>query len=172
MLVTLTYTDGLWNDDIMSVPDELNSFSYAWFLYKSESIGNYGGCFDEKECTLTVPSEHLDDDKTLLHEMIHLHEFVINRLPMFYHDMLLWALYLDLKIKIPQLDEIITDHAHLLNETDLYNRGGTHDVLFLLKSFELDIQMNYSLGTVFAYGRKKWFKEYTYFKDGQVDSET
>lgn len=30
--------------------------------------------------------------------------------------------------------------------------GGVHDLLFLLKSFDLDLRMNYPLGTVFGYG--------------------
>jgi hypothetical protein len=60
------------------------------------------------------------------------------------------------------LDEIITSHAHMLTGSSLYARGGLHDILFLLKSFDLDIRMGYSLGTVFAYGRSDEFKDYSY----------
>lgn len=108
--------------------------------------------------------EAVDDDATILHELIHLHEYVINDLPMYFHDMVFWALYKDLKKKIPQLDEIITGHAHMLTEATLYSRGGLHDILFLLKSFDLDIRMGYPLGTVFAYGRADEFKDYSYTK--------
>ncbi len=158
-----------WEDDIMDLPDELSCFSYNFFHYKSGSLGKnaseeYLGCFSEKTLTLTVSPRYLDNDGVILHEMTHLHEFVINQLPMYFHDMLYWALYQALKEQIPKLEEIITGHAHLLTGTDLYNQGGTHDILFLLKSFDLDIRMNYPLGTVFSYGRDKEFKNYTYIK--------
>ena len=67
--------------------------------------------------------------------------------------------------KIPELDNIITGHAHLLNESVLYKQGGLHDILFLLKSFDLDIRMGYPLGTVFGYGRIDIFKKYIYVKE-------
>lgn len=79
--------------------------------------------------------------------------------------MVYWALYKDLRNKIPQLDEIITGHAHLLTGSTIYRSGGLHDILFLLKSFDLDIRMGYSLGTVFAYGYDEDFKGYSYIKD-------
>ena len=44
-------------------------------------------------------------------------------------------------------------NAHMLTEATLYSRGGLHDILFLLKSFDLEIRMGYPLRTVFAYGR-------------------
>ena len=94
--------------------------------------------------------------------MIHLHEAVINDLPMYFHDMLYWALYKELKVKILQLDEIITQHAHILTGSTLYSAGGLHDILFLLKSFDLDIRQGYPLGTVFAYGKEDEFRKYSY----------
>ena len=89
-------------------------------------------------------------------------EFLINDQPMYMHDMLYWALYQALKEKIPKLDEIITGHAHLLTGSMLFEEGGLHDILFLLKSFDLDISMGYPLGTVFGYGRIDDFKVYDY----------
>ena len=79
--------------------------------------------------------------------------------------MLYWTLYKDLRNKISKLDEIITKHAHVFNESDLYEEGGLHDILFLLKSFDLDIRMGYPLGTVFGYGRIDIFKKYIYVKE-------
>ena len=50
----------------------------------------------------------------------------------------------------------------MLTESGLYEAGGLHDVLFLLKSFDLDIRKGYDLGTVFGYGRRDDLKAYAY----------
>lgn len=130
-----------WMDDEVDPPDELRYFNYTFFHFKVESLDGYDGAFSNTNQTLTVTPLALDDDRVILHEMIHLHEFVVNDLPLYFHDMVYWALYKDLKNKIPGSDEIITGHAHLLTGSTLYSSGGLHDILFLLKSFDLDIQM-------------------------------
>ena len=156
----------VWIDDEVDLPDQLAYFSYTFFLYKiAEQNGSYG-YFDPSEQLICVIPEKTEDDIVILHEMIHLHEYVLNDLPMYYHDMVYWALYKDLRNNIPGLDTIITDHAHALNENELYRTGGLHDILFLLKSFDLDIRKSFPLGTVFGYGRADEFKNYKY-KDEQ-----
>ena len=144
------------------LPDELKNFDYFNFDYKAEQPDDCDGYFDREKKLLCAPPDAADS--TILHEMIHLHEFVINQLPMYWHDALYWALYKNLRDRIPELDNIITDHAHLLNESVLYKQGGLHDILFLLKSFDLDIKRGYPLGTVLAYGRADDFKQYSYIK--------
>ena len=151
-----------WINDEAPRPDELVYFCYTYFHFKVESLSGCSGYFNPKEQILCVQREALDDDKVILHEMIHLHEYVINELPMYFHDMLYWALYKDLCKKIPKLDEIIEGHAHILTGSSLYSKGGLHDILFLLKSFDLDIRQRYPLGTVFAYGREIEFEDYKY----------
>lgn len=64
---------------------------------------------------------------------------------MFYHDAVLYCLYRD-------LNERIEAHGHILNSSQIAKTGGVHDILFLLKSFDLDLKMGYKLGTVFGYG--------------------
>lgn len=130
-----------WIDDEVDLPAELAYFSYSFFHFKVESLEDCEGLFNQREQTIIVPPEALKNDSTILHELIHLHEFVLNGLPLYYHDMVYWALYKDLRNKIPQLDEIITGHAHLLTGSTIYRSGGLHDILFLLKSFDLDIRM-------------------------------
>lgn len=148
------------DDERIALPDELTYFSYSSFTYHvCESGPNIGGSFNNKEQTLTVSPKNLKDPAVILHEMIHLHEFVINELPLFYHDTLLWCLYQDLRSKIIDLDEKITSHAHFLNERNLYNFGGLHDTLFLLKSFDLDLKMHFPLGTVFGYELAEWYQK-------------
>ena len=123
----------VWIDDEVDLPDQLAYFSYTFFLYKiAEQNGSYG-YFDPSEQLICVVPEKVEDDVVILHEMIHLHEYVLNDLPLYYHDMVYWALYKDLRNKIPDLDCIITEHAHALNENELYRTGGLHDILFSLK---------------------------------------
>lgn len=144
-----------WQDSCISLPDELQHFSYSYFRFKVENLEHKNcGQYDRKNQIMTISPEYLEDDSAILHEMIHLHEGVINDLPLFYHDTLLFCLYKDLSKKIETLDEIIEKQGHLLNEQALYETGGLHDLLFLLKSFDLDLKKGYQLGTVFGYGLK------------------
>lgn len=142
-----------WFDDEIPIPEELEYFSYGFFDFHVAKIdGGSLGCFNSKEQSMTIDPDHLHDEPTILHEMIHLHEFVLNELPMFYHDAYFYCLYKSLKNQIADLDDRIEAHGHLLNEQQLYSQGGLHDILFLLKSFDLDLKKGYKLGTVFGYG--------------------
>lgn len=151
-----------WIDDDIGRPDELAYFSTTWLKYKVEEIDGLMGYYDPAKQLICVTPEGLKGKHTVLHEMIHVFESMINELPLYYHDMIYWALYKDLKKKIPKLDDIVSDHAHLLTGSTIYYKGGLHDILFLLKSFDLDIRMGYSLGTVFGYGRSMEFKDCEY----------
>lgn len=146
--------DGVWTADNVSLPDAFTDFSYSFFTYHVGGIEDKGayGRFDTSNQSLSLQAEHLDKNHVILHEMIHLHKFVLDGEPLFYHDAALWALYSSLRGKVPNLDDRVASHAHLLNEQDIYVRGGLHDVLFLLKSFDLDLRMGYPLGTVFGDG--------------------
>lgn len=144
------------------LPDAIEYFGYEQFYYRVEELEE--GCmgyYRASERLLCIASSYLNDE-VILHEMIHLHESVFKDLPMYFHDMLYWALYLGLKEKIDKLDEIITTQAHIVKQGDICDSGGEHDILFLLKSFDLDIQKRYPLGTVFGYGLKEELKGYTY----------
>lgn len=162
---TLNSENEEWYDTEIDIHEELMYFSSSSFRCVVKSLDDCGGYCDSAEKEICIPPESIEDDTVVLHEMIHMYESVLNfGVPMYYRDSLFWVLYNELKLKIPELDEIITNHAHILTEQDLYSRGGLHDVLFLLKSFDLDMRMDYSLGTVFSYGRKENFKNYTYQK--------
>lgn len=143
-----------WVDSPVRLPDELEYFDYGNFGYSVTEYDNPDtvGRFDYEKQELSVSPSHLENDAVILHEMIHMHECVINELPLFYHDAILICLYNDLLKKIPDLPPRIMEHGHILNEQDLYELGGLHDILFLLKSFDLDLKMGYKLGTVFGYG--------------------
>ena len=132
--------------------NKLEYFSLDWFWFKVEELNdNKLGCFNCLEQSLTITPKELESNSTILHEMIHLHEYVIDELPLYYHDVVFWCLYKDLSEKISDLDKRIEQHGHILNEQIIYEQGGKHDILFLLKSFDLDLKMNYKLGTVFFF---------------------
>ena len=157
-----------WIDADISIPEELSLFSPEYLHYKVEKCNNLLGFYDHEKQLICVSPDQIQNASTILHEMTHVHEFLINDLPLYFHDMVFWALYKDLKFRIPKLDQVISEHAHILNESNLYLSGGLHDILFLLKTFDLDIRMDYPLGTVFGYGRSDVFKAYEYNKGRKI----
>ncbi len=153
------------DDNNIFMPEKLECFTYTWFMFKVEPLEDETyGIYDCQTRTITIDSDSLGEDSHFLHELIHLHEHFLDSLPDYYRDFLYWSLYKDLKEKIPRLDELIFSHGYVVTQSNLAASGGIHDILFLLKSFDLDIRMGYPLGTVFGYGRKEEFKDYEYIK--------
>ena len=75
----------------------------------------------------------------------------------FYRNILFFCLYNALKPKLEQdgidLNKLISNHSHVAERQRITALGGQHDILFYLKSLDLDIKMGYELGTVCGYGR-------------------
>lgn len=157
-----------WIEDEAELPEWIEYFSYDMFLYKVEDISEgVQGQFDRNALTLTISPSSVHDESVILHEMIHLHEFILEHNPskdssqenvsknnspkLLYHDAIFWCLYTDLKTHITDLDDRIKTHGHILNQENILEQGGAHDILFLLKSFDLDLKKGYNLGTVFGY---------------------
>ena len=135
------------------LPVGLHYFNYSSFYYRvREMTPPYMACFNKANYSLKVDPRHIDDDYVILHEMIHMHEFVLEIYPTYYHDAILYSLYHDLHSKIEDLDRRMEYQGHIVKQEELAQFGGVHDLLFLLKSFDLDLRMNYPLGTVFRYG--------------------
>lgn len=135
------------------LPVGLHNFNYNSFYYRvREMTPPYMACFNKANYSLKVDPRHIDDDYVILHEMIHMHEFVLEIYPTYYHDAILYSLYHDLRSKIEDLDRRMERQGHIVMQEELAQFGGVHDLLFLLKSFDLDLRMNYPLGTVFGYG--------------------
>ena len=159
---TITYsfpeckmTDGNGNEIAPTavLPVGLHNFNYNSFYYRvREMTPPYMACFNKANYSLKVDPRHIDDDYVILHEMIHMHEFVLEIYPTYYHDAILYSLYHDLRSKIEDLDRRMERQGHIVMQEELAQFGGVHDLLFLLKSFDLDLRMNYPLGTVFGYG--------------------
>lgn len=153
------FDDDEWEDTFMDRPDQLEYFMYSWFVFGVEDLNGSLGSYSPLEYKLTIAPEYINRDDVILHEMIHLHESVLDGLPTYFRDAALYCLYRDLRNKIPDIDDRIEAHGHILNESNLSAAGGRHDILFLLKSFDLDLRMDYPLGTVFGYGMAEEVKE-------------
>lgn len=132
--------------------DDLNTPIQIWPTAESIGLRRYIGDPEDYKCAQVIISpEYANDDGVLLHEMIHVYENVLDDFPTFYRDILLWQLYKRMSRKISDLDQRIQAFTHLSNQQKLDAIGGCHDVLFLLKSFDLDIKMHYPLGSVLGY---------------------
>lgn len=135
------------------LPVEIVEFSYDGFRYLVDTkLSDCVGYFENQSLTLCV--KDIEDNNSILHEMIHLHENLINNLngQFYYHDCLVYTLYSQLRGKLDNLDELIEFHINLQNQNEIGMVGGEHDLLFLLKSFDIDLRLDVPLGTIFCYG--------------------
>ena len=98
----------------------------------------------------------VDDKKTLLHEMIHLFESRAKYLNPIINEWLYRFLYRKLSSRISDLDDRILHHAYSNLSSNMENLNGLHGILFYLKSLDLDIRCDYSLGTICGYGRDEY----------------
>ena len=129
-----------------------------YFEYQITQLeGDTAGCVDVINKVVTIDPEYINDENVLLHELIHMVEAQYKTLPSFYYDIEFIALYNKLSKKIQNLNEIILQHTHILNANDVAESGGSHGILFLLKSIEIDLRKNYELGTICGYNRTEMF---------------
>ncbi len=97
------------------LPVGLHNFNYNSFYYRvREMTPPYMACFNKANYSLKVDPRHIDDDYVILHEMIHMHEFVLEIYPTYYHDAILYSLYHDLRSKIEDLDRRMERQGHIV----------------------------------------------------------
>lgn len=144
--------DGTWIDDeddrCLGLFDEDD-----FFVRIVELPSGIAGRFNNQKNELSIIPSEARNKSIVLHEMIHAHEFKLSRMTPFYRDIVLLCLYNDLAKKIPDLDNRILDHTHVIRGDEITIQGGSHDILFYLKSLDLDIRCGFPLGTVCGYGR-------------------
>jgi hypothetical protein len=135
------------------LPDKGLFYLEAPYAIKIENLDNHDGICNLETRTITIDPEHVDDQKVILHEMIHAYisQFKGDRIAVFLECLLL-RLYNELKIKIPDLEGRIINHAHTIKQED-FNGHGSHGLLFFLKSLDLDLRLNLPLGSICSYGR-------------------
>ncbi|WP_303820150.1 hypothetical protein [Ruminococcus flavefaciens] len=151
--------DGKGYESIIDLPPELSMFDYTMFRFSVEPLEECEGRYDIWSQRLTVTPENINNDSIILHEMIHLHESVLMALPIYYHEAVMYCLYSELSKKIPNLNYIIETSAHIYNCEDMAQIGGLHDMLFLLKSFDIDLRFGCALGTTYGYDMKEQIKK-------------
>ncbi len=129
-------------------------FDYDFFLYEVAAYQNMetAGSFDWLSYTLYIAPQDLHNDPVILHEMIHLHEFALEKLPKHYRDTVLYCLYKDLSAKIENLDELLMKYGHAARLDAISNKGGEHSLLFILKSFDLDRRYSRRIGKPVQFG--------------------
>ena len=152
------YMDGEWEDEVLSLPDTLEYFSAENVRVSIDNLSQAKGMFhirsEDGVPEIVIGDNYVNDDTVIAHELIHLHETILEEYLPYACDIVFWALYQDLKTKINNLDEIISRHLSLLNIRDINWEGGKHDLLFFVKSLDLDLRLGKELGTVFDYGHK------------------
>lgn len=163
--VQIANDDGEWIDERIDLPAPLEYFeNYVLdtFLCKVEPLED-GACgqVNYMDYTITIAPEYMKDEEPnphILHELIHVYEHALEMLPKFYHDILLISMYNDLKSKkgIEDIDNRILAHTHVFHGETVTRQGGDHDILFFLKSVDLDIRCGFKLGTVCGYGRDEY----------------
>jgi hypothetical protein len=144
--------EGVWVDECY---DYYFSFEDNMVRFYVDSIrpGVYG-IFNKEDRSVTIDPEHAEDPVVILHEMIHIYEWIIGEYPFsFMRDILFLSLYNDLKEKIPNLDDLILDRIHVIFSRTVSQIGGDHGILFYLKSLDLDLRLGYDLGTIFGYAQ-------------------
>lgn len=135
--------------DYFSVELESQYFTFRIQDLKNETMGRTN--FPERE--IIIAPKYKDDKSVILHEMIHAYELTLQTEHSVLNELLLLALYKKLKPQISNLDSLIREHAELYGQHCISSSGGTHGILFYLKSLDLDLRCEYKLGTVCGYGR-------------------
>ena len=160
------FEDMLFEEECESgffIPEEIIGFSYTYSTYRIKKLPEkIAGYYNVQEQELAIDIQYATNDNVILHEMIHLHEAYIAKLPIYYHERLLWKLYQKLKLRISNIDDVISKFMDLVNLQDMQLKGGAHSLLFCLKSFDLDIKVKNPLGTVMGYDGETMFSGYRY----------
>lgn len=140
-----------------NTPSYANKFMPKLSNFRYEDLkGKIFSRYDRKN-SIMILNKGLDDEEEsigLLHSMIHYYEDKVNRISYHYHDILVIALYRSLSRKVEDLDDLIIEYGRIQNiehmDSDIHDE---HDILFLLKSFDLDIKMDLEIGTIYNNGQ-------------------
>ncbi|MDE6749305.1 MAG: hypothetical protein K2K21_09655 [Lachnospiraceae bacterium] len=140
-------------EDVFNLHFDLENNKYTYYIMKLEDCA--AEC-NREDRTITFDPEYASNKTTILHEMIHAYENIIDSMQLtLIREIIFLHLYNKLKPEIPDLDDKIAGHANILSGMDIYIQGGKHDILFYLKSLDLDLRCGYKLGTVCGYDRDK-----------------
>lgn len=133
------------------------------FRFIVEYVAKYDAYTEINSRKIVVDKKHIKNRAIILHEMIHAHEYILQKEMPILKEIVLLELYKDLKPKLAKrkidLDTWIFNHSNIPHNIELFNAGREHDTLFFLKSIDLDIRCGFELLTVFGYDYARNFKE-------------
>lgn len=135
------------------------SLNEQLFRYVIDNTGEFEALTSRHNREIIINPAYCKSRPTILHEMIHAHEFIINQHDPMLKDILVLELYKSLYSKYDRLDEWIYNHSNIPHTLELSGAYGEHDLLFFLKSLDLDYRCNYEPFTVFGYDYTRNFRE-------------
>lgn len=115
-----------------------------------DSTGDTLGTTDYKNRTISIV--YPTDVSTLAHEMIHWYELQLDDLNPNIRQLLACTLWTRLQTKIEGLAQRAERFLEVVSLNELESEGGEHDLLFLLKSYDMDLNLGLPLGSTFGYG--------------------
>jgi len=153
--------DNEWVEEYAEPSHQLSSLTLACYRFMVEDVkmrdgSEAAGQANLKDRIITIPHKYIEDKTVVLHEMIHGYEGILNNVKKVYREILIICLYKDLRPKIKDLDSRLEKNSQLHFGDITRIQGGEHDLLFCLKSLDLDLRCNYKLGTVCGYGSDKY----------------
>lgn len=131
------------------------SISISSYNFKIKKLrgGNIGRC-NYKQRIIYIDPGFKTDKTVILHEMIHAYEMMLLQKRdegQMMRDILFYSLYKNLEPKVRGIDNLITAHIGIHNQLQMNEKGGNHDMLFYLKSLDLDLRLKLPLGTIGGY---------------------
>jgi hypothetical protein len=127
--------------------------SIEYWRFALKKLRTCDGRCNAKKYLIEIDHKH-NDMRTLLHEMIHAYEVMLNdsyvSSVLQLHNYIMLDLYERLRGKIGRrrLWQIINTDTH-----EYLQEGVWHSRLFLLKSLDLDIRLKKKLGFIYCYER-------------------
>jgi len=145
--------NGIFQPAALDGPMMASSIANWYYRFKVVDLpkGTQGRISIEDR-VIEISPECCESPSVIMHEMIHAYEHALEEVAPFFRDILLFCLHKDLSEKIKDLYSLILRQSHALRAEDVYMEGGSHGVLFFLKSLDIDIRMGLRLGTTFGYG--------------------
>lgn len=144
-----------WSDPIREELEERGDYGhfprieFVTFSLK-ENDDEILGSYDIEEQHISVVNGC--EVTTLLHEMIHYYDHALERLSPAVRELVLVVLWEKVSKNVDNLLERCSKFLELVEHNDLEAEGGQHGLLFLLKSFDIDIRLELPLFTTLGYG--------------------
>jgi hypothetical protein len=146
--------------------ERILDLSIRTYRVKVSKLRSCIGQCDYRKRIIKIHSDHADHQELLLHEMIHAYVEQLKNDKDYTHrwlretlrDLLTFCLYKKLTPLIANLDDLILEHTHVMTQKAISEVGGAHGLLFLLKSFDLDLRLEIPLGSIRGYDNFGYIK--------------